>query len=408
MYANVIPLVIGPTVEFYGWEVIGYYINNISNYLAEYSWQVRTAYGLIVTCIFIMILLFFMFIILIRRRTKYKKKYDKLSERFHDPFYQILILPEAPSSGELEEILGCNEAELRKYNPKMFAQMILSLRMEQSEILYLPNVQFLADISGATDYFEKSLVTRKNIFETLQMIVNMNIIISEGKLAIYLNHHTTNIKLMARLAYSISTENEPYKYLEEDLKEKLSLWRPMLTHRLFGYSQSCGRPMPSFLTLASELKNEDSAAFLIEEVAYWGSEEEKRHLPDFFLSKWHKCRIAALHATAQLGTVENEDEMVNTYDRQPENIKREILKTLLSIGSGKRVDFFEKVYNTTSSKETREQALTCLYFYGPEGRRRFEIIRSESQNDEGHKILMDQIDSANLLKQLQELSKSLN
>ena len=67
----------GPIVEFSGWEVIGYYLNNIQNYLAEYSWQVRTAYGLIVGCIFVMIILFGLFILMIRKTTKYKKGYKK-------------------------------------------------------------------------------------------------------------------------------------------------------------------------------------------------------------------------------------------------------------------------------------------------------------------------------------------
>ncbi len=405
MFAFVIPLEMGPTVEFYGWEVIGYYVNNISNYLAQYTWQVRTAYGLIVACIFVMIILFLLFIILIRQKTKYKKRYKDLAEQFHDPFYQILILTETPSVIETEKILGCKVEALKKKIPKMFAQLISSLRMELNEIIFLPNMQFLCEITGVIDYFEKCLVARRNVFETLQTVVNINVQISEGELAIYLNHHTTNIRLMARLAYSICTGNEPYKYLEEDLNQRLSLWRPMLTHRLFGWLQACNKPMPSFLTLAADLTNEDSAAFLIDEVAYWGSDEEKKQLTDFYLSKWYKCRIAALHATAQLGATENEQAMMNTFDKQPENIKREILKTLLAVNSGNQVDFFEKVFNTTPSKETREQALTCMYLYGSVGRRRFEIIRAQSQNTDNHKIILfDQIDSANLLKQLQDFS----
>lgn len=398
------PQIEGPVVEFYGWEVVGYYINNIINYFADYSWQIRVAYGLIVACILVMIVLLVLFFLMIKRTTRYKKEYARLEEMYREPFYQVLILTEPPAVSDLQDFFGCRIEELRRYDPRMFAQMISSLRMELSEVLYLPNIQFLCEITGVIEYFDKCLVSRKKIFEILQMVVNLNIKINEGELAIYLNHHNNNIRLMARLAYMICTENEPYKYLEDDLNQKLLPWRPMLTHRIFGWLQECGRPMPAFLTIAEGLLNEDSAAFLIEEVAYWGNDEEKSQLYKFYLSNRYCCRIAAMHATAQLARLDNETPLVESYDRQPENIKREVLKTVLSINSGTQVSFFEHVFNTSSSKETRETALSCLYLYGQAGRRQFEIIRAQNQLNDEHRLLLDQIDSANLLKQLREFS----
>lgn len=394
----------GPIVEFHGWEVIGYYLNNIQNYLAEYSWQVRTAYGLIVGCIFVMIILFGLFILMIRKTTKYKKEYQQLEEKFREPLYQIMILPEPPSVQEIEGLMGCDFTELKRYDSAMFAQLISSLRMELCEVLYIPNMQYICKITGVTDYIERCLIGRTKVFEILQMVVNLNIRISEGELAIYLNHHNTNIRLMARLAYIICTENEPYKYLEEDLNQKMLPWRPMLTHRLFGWLQECGRPMPSFIVIAESLDNEEASAFLIEEVAYWGTDTEKNELSKFFLAPRYIIRLAAMRATAQLAREANEPALVESYDHQPEYIKREVLKTVLAINSGKQLDFYEMAYKTTSSKETQEQALSCLYMYGNEGRRRFEMIRSRYQVGEETRTLLDQIDATNLLKQLQQFS----
>ena len=394
----------GPIVEFHGWEVIGYYLNNIQNYLAEYSWQVRTAYGLIVGCIFVMIILFGLFILMIRKTTKYKKKYQQLEEKFREPLYQIMILPEPPSVQEIEGLMGCNFTELKRYDSAMFAQLISSLRMELCEVLYIPNMQYICKITGVTDYIERCLIGRTKVFEILQMVVNLNIRISEGELAIYLNHHNTNIRLMARLAYIICTENEPYKYLEEDLNQRMLPWRPMLTHRLFGWLQECGRPMPSFIVIAESLDNEEASAFLIEEVAYWGTDTEKNELSKFVLAPRYIIRLAAMRATAQLAREANEQALVESYDHQPEYIKREVLKTVLAINSGKQLDFYEKAYKTASSKETQEQALSCLYMYGNEGRRRFEMIRSSYQVGEETRTLLDQIDATNLLKQLQQFS----
>ena len=111
-----------------------------------------------------------------------------------------------------------------------------------------------------------------------------------------------------------------------------------------------------------------------------------------------------MRATAQLAREANEQALVESYDHQPEYIKREVLKTVLAINSGKQLDFYEMAYKTTSSKETQEQALSCLYMYGNEGRRRFEMIRSRYQVGEETRTLLDQIDATNLLKQLQQFS----
>ena len=351
-----------------------------------------------------MIVLFVMFYILVHKKQKYKKKYAQLEEMYREPIYQVLVMGESPTISDLEDVFGCRISELRKHDPRMFAQLISSLRMELSEILYLPNIMFICEATGVTEYFDKCLVSRKKVFEILQMIVNLNIPINEGELAIYLNHHNTNIRLMARLAYIISTDNEPYKFLEEDLNQRLLPWRPMLTHRLFGWLQECNRPMPDFITIADMLRNEKSAAFMIEEVAYWGSEDEKNQLSKFFLSPRYNCRIAAMRATAQLARVENEKMLIESYNQQPESIKREVLKTILAINSGKQIDFLVHVYDTTASKETREQAMTCLYLYGSEGRRKFEMIRAQSQLNDEQRVMFNQIDALNLLAQLQQFS----
>ena len=396
------PLASGPTADFYGWEVISYYWNNIENYFADYSWQVRTAYGIILWCIIIMIVLFALFTIFIIRRKRYERDYKKLEDQFRERFYNILIQPEELSVVELEEMVGCNLADLSKYDVTMFLQMISSIRMELSEVLYLPNMQQLCNVTAVKDYLEKCLAHHHHEFETLQMVVNLNLRLNEGELAVYINHRNSDIRLMARLSYIICAETEPYRYLEQDLNEPQAAWRPMLMHRLFGWIQSCERSMPNFLIFADTLQNAESAAFMIEETAYWGTEEEKEHISDFYLSEHYACRSAAFRATALLGGIEHEDEMVATWSRQPENIRRDLLKALLAINSGRQLDFFEQVYRSSASKETQEQALSCMYLYGQEGRRRFELIRNEDGGE--HRLLLDQIDSINLIKQLQAFS----
>lgn len=397
----------GNTVDFTGVDAFEYYYGlvafwgqSVVAWYRDYSWQVQVSFGVILTCIATMIYLAFRFFRNIHKTRTFEQEVAEATEKFRDTFYGILIRPDEPTTEEMEELFGENLESIRDYSPVVYSTIISTLRLELSEISSLPNINFLCKITGVTQYYEQNLINKHDVLATLQNIVNMSLRMSEGLLAIYINHHIANIRHMARMAFIICTETEPYRYLEEDLQEPQALWRPMMLHRLFGWLKDTERQMPQFLVLASVMKDEATAAFLIEEIAYWGSDKEKASIHEFFLSPMHKCRQSALHAVALLCDETQEDEIVASYEHQTDELRIECLKALSAIGSGRHTQFFVDAFHNTSSKQIRECALTCLYNYGSEGRRRFEIMRTEMAHDPLGLMLLDQIDSMAVLNQM--------
>ncbi len=108
----------------------------------------------------------------------------------------------------------------------------------------------------------------------------------------------------------------------------------------------------------------------------------------------------ALRAVALLCDDTQEEAIVKAYQHQPEELRRESLKAVHAIGSGRYVDFFVNAYQTTSSVETKTCALTCLYSYSAEGRRAFEFLRNEVINEPNGATLLNQIDSMAILQQM--------
>ena len=176
-----------------------------------------------------------------------------------------------------------------------------------------------------------------------------------------------------------------------------------MLHRLFAWASANEHQMPQFLVLAKKVKNEDSVAFLIQETAYWGSEKEKATLHEWFLSPNYKYRTAALHAIAILRDSKQEQAAIDSYEHQPEFIRQEVLRAVYAINSGKHTEFFANAYRTSTSKLTREVALTCLYTYGRDGRRTFELLRDEYIKTNNDRTLMDQIDSMGVINQMRML-----
>lgn len=397
----------GNTVQYTGVDAFEYYYGFVSYWgealvawFRDYSWQVQVSFSVILICIAVMLYLAHKFIQSIRRTRAYEREVAKATNKYRNAFYEILIRADEPTITEFEELCGEPIDNLQEFSPLIYSNILSTLRLELSEISSLPNINFLCRLTGVTQYYEQNLIDKHDVLSTLQNIVNMSLRVSEGLLAIYINHHIPNIRHMARMAYIICTETEPYRYLEEDLQEPQALWRPMMLHRLFGWLKDTDRQMPQFLVLASVMKDDTTAAFLIEEIAYWGSDKEKATIHQFFLSPMFKCRQSALRAVALLCDERQEDAIIESYEHQPDDLRRECLTAISAIKSGRHTQFFVDAFWGTSSKQVRECALTCLYNYGAEGRRRFEMMRTELANDPLGLTLLDQIDSMAILAQI--------
>lgn len=389
------------SVEYSGLELIKYYLNLLENNFSGYPWQIVTSYTIAMTCIIMLVVLFMLFLFRVWRHQRRKKKEKEIYEYYSDKFHLILGSAETLTHEEILEMLGQTEDDIRRNDTYYYANILEEARMAMYEIVCLPNMQTLATTLGVVDRFTFQLLKHKDVFRTLQMLLMLQITVNEGLLANFVNHTNREIRMMARLNYITCSRNIPYRYLITELNEEQSLYRPMILNYVFGWMMFQERLMPNFLNLADRVTNEDSAAFLVKEVAYWGKENEKEEVKNYFLDERLKVRSAAIEVVAMLGDVSAEEKLVESYFMQPEHIRQEVLRALLSLNSGRQTEFFKKAYEISSSRETHVVALQCLYQYGNSGRRLFEIMRSEA--DEETRRLIDQVDSAVLLEQLQVL-----
>lgn len=394
----------GHSVDFYGFEVIEFYLKRFLLYFSNYTINIRILYLMIIVCMITMAVLFVMFIMRIRSNKLQERYFNSARNDLHDGFYKILISDVKPNVTDLEKACNMKWNMITSYSAGTLSRVISEICMDLSrEVDNIPNADVLCAMTGVKALYEKNLASSHHVLLTLQNMVNMHINVSEGLLAIYINHYNSNIRQMARMCHVISSKSEPFRYFMEDLDERQGLWRFMMLHRLFGWLKANDRQMPQFLIIAEKLRNEEAVAFLIEEVAYWGSEKEKSMLHQLFLSPNYKYRAASLHAMAILRDTSQEQSAVDSYDQQPESIRHEVLKAVYAVNSGQHVDFFVKAYRQSSSKLTKEIALQCLYSYSNGGRRAFEMLRSEVLDNEQERVLMDQIDAVGILNQMRML-----
>lgn len=392
----------GNDVEFYGFELIEYYVKKFLLYFGDFPWTIRLLYGLIIVCIITMLVLFFLFFRKEVQSRRAEREYQSARGKLFDGFLKILDSQDKPDGSALEAACGVSLKEILSYKPKTLARLISETYMEQRRrtSTYVSNTDALCSLIGVKTYYEKNLTTSKKVLRTLEDLADMHIPVNEGLLAVYLNHYDLSLRHLARICLIGAYCSSPYRYLKEDLDDDLGLWYKMMLHRAFAYESAKEHAMPQFLVLAKDLRNEDSGAFLIMETAYWGTAAEKASLHEFFLSPHIKYRKAAIQAVALLGDTSQEQSAIDSYWQQPEEIMHEVLKMVRALNSGKHTSFFVDAYTKATSEQTREIALTCLYTYGKDGRRTFELLRNEFIKSNDDRTLMDQIDSAALLNQM--------
>lgn len=375
--------------EFYGWDVVMYYVYALRSFMQQYSWQVRLSYGIILLCVLVMVLLLILFSVRIGQRRRHQHDYDHCYNTYSESFFEVLENREQLTKQQILEICDEDEQGFGQYDGMLYAEILTHVRMELNETLYFPNLQKLCEITGAREALELRLKKRKDVFSALQMINTLPLNINEGLLAIYTDHRDKQVAQLARVAYCMCSQTEPYLYFLYDMNRAQSPWYRITIHRILGWKKEQNFPMPPLLMLAQQCENPQMAAFLVEEVSYWGTDEEKHQLQTFFDDPRIPCRIAAIRSLARLSHEGTEEQIMAAYESQPQVVRRELQKALASFHSGKYTEFFARLYITTPSLTSRKIALECLYTYCEEGRLRFEELAQQAEGQEV--ILFNQI-----------------
>lgn len=386
-----------PYAVFSGWDAFLYYWYVFRTFMQEYSWQVRLSYNIILASIGAMLFLMLLFLRNIRQRKNYKKAYQHCLKTYGEAFHEILEDDRILSTAQMLEICDADEDELASYSGLLYAEILLHIRMEMNDRLYIPNLQTLCELTGSRDALEQQLRAGKDVVHTLQVINTLPLYINEGVLAVYTGHRKAQISQLARITHLIISRTEPYLYLLSDMNLASAPWYRITIHRILGWKKEQNMPMAPLHMLASTCENATMAAFLIEEISYWGTDEEKAKLVDFFMSQHLDCRVAAIRATARLRLPGAGDKMYDTYFQQPQFVRREIQQALCSVHSGKYTEFYVKIYENTPSVKSQKVALECLYSYTPESRIRFEELYAQASDE--NKVLFDQIRTINQLQE---------
>ena len=383
--------------QLWGWNVPRYYYYLFVHLFAGYPWVVRVAYAIIILCCigFLVLVVVMTVDVIIRRRDR--KKYEEIRNKYLEKLKNVCYAEvENLPTEEISRRIDYKPRRWKDWEMRLWANVFIEVsRFTNTQNPNLTNIQRAMRLVGFTDYVEHQLANGSRLSK-LQMIHTVrltNMQLPNSLVARLVNDKDVQLRRASRLYYMCTSKDDPYVFFEEESKLGItfSQWDMMELHEIFRLVHEGGRPAPLFVPILQRVGNHGVIAFMIQEIAYWGSDQEMRYVMDYFESDDFSLRCAAFKCMGVRRFAESEKAMERVFYKQTEANRRVILHSLLSINSGRAVSFYRDTYHGASSGFTRRTALRCLWLSGTKGRTAFYTLKAEAAPDD--RILFEHVES---------------
>lgn len=374
--------------QLWGWGVISYYYYLYLHFFADYPWVIRVAYFVIIMCCLGFISLLFFMGADVYLRTRKSKTLAKIKELYLEKLKGVCYAEvENLSIEEISRRLDYKDRNWKEWEYPLWALVFIEVTLyTNTQNPNLTNIQRAMKLVGFTDHVEKKLIhgRRKTKLRIMEAVRLTNMQLPNSIVTRLVNDKYVLLRRSSRMYYMFTTKDDPYAFFEEGnvMDVMCTTWYKMELHEIFRKIHDSGRATPLFVPIIQKMDNQGLVAFMMQEIAYWGTDEDVRFLFNYFDSPNFMYRHASFICMGIRRFKDAEDIMHKIFYKQTELLRRSILNAVLAIRSGRSVPFFVDAFNNSVSDYTRRTALRCLWLYGDEGRGEFCRLRSKAQENE--------------------------
>ena len=326
------------------------------------------------------------------RRRKWNKVEKKLLEKYGDAISYILS-PESPDTmgrDEELELLGIdpNEADPKKLlkdarEKLCMARIIYRARIaEEAQVEGSRNLHVLLGIFGLIDFLEEVIVkdTLHQKVEALLMLRAFKTPTNQWIANQLLNNKRRRVKRLAMYASIMSSSNTDLGYFESEFFGKnFCKYDEIQLGFVLQRRKSARRKIPNLAHWAVMQEDPRTQAMFVRMMRQFNQAEYCNELEDLFQHNSDNLIIAEVARTwGYLKYTEGEELMRDMLLTQPDDGKVAILHALTRLNTGQSLNSLLDGYRNSGTQHVRFEALRCIYWYGPEGRAKFEELRKNA------------------------------
>lgn len=196
----------------------------------------------------------------------------------------------------------------------------------------------------------------REIVKGLNELYQMNMPVDKDFLLSLTSHHNRNVMEMARCA-CVKLLKKPFCFLK-DVKEPILPWEKLELLRLVSLRDDI--TVPAFSHWISSRYHPSVVSFCIRAVALFQQFDAIPLLKEVLTTDDIQLKGEAINALGRLMAEEVEQELVNMYDKEPEEIKLEIIKAIGRIGSGRCLQFLERELLQSNDFEVQKNSARSI------------------------------------------------
>lgn len=365
----------------YGFDYLTYYFYLIYYKFISYPMILRICIVVVMLCVIFYLFLAVYLVYGIFRRRREKRIYERIYRRYYDSLKLVVADPIQHKVEEIAKIVDHDiKKRLKHSEMRYLVQVLTKVRSEVGKINYY-NLQGIQGVFKIGSFFEREIQFGRTKYK-VQALLGIQAIdgyVSEAVLVRFLYHRKVELRNAARFAYMWLSQNNPFRFFDEDMTMKLHRWDMAEIHAILEHRQDTGFVIPNFIKWVNDSIEENVRIFFVNEIKHFSEKENCPQLTELLATKIWMLRNEIVRTLGTMKYVDAEPKFFEMYDVQPEYIKQNILSAVTEINSGQAVEFMCTAYENADDMTTKLYALRGLYEYGEEGHRAFCRLESAAR-----------------------------
>lgn len=366
------------------------------DHFRDFSWIIRMAAISLTISLWLILISLYRIIKKSWRRRKWNKIEKRLTDLYGDAINYILS-PQAPDKlgrDEELELLGIDTSEtdprklLKGSREKLcMARIIYKARIsEEAAVEGSRNLHVLLGIFGLIDFLEETIVKGKLYMKTeaLLMLRAFKAPTNQWVANQLINNKRRRVKRLAMYASIMSSANTDLGYFESDFfKNNYCMYDEIQLGFVLQRRKSARRKIPNLAHWASIQENAKTQAMFVRMMRQFNQKEYCGELEDLFQHNSEAELIEEIARTwGYLKYTEGEELMQDMLLTQPDDGKVAIMHALTRLNTGKSLGSLLDGYKNSGNQHVKFEALRCIYWYGEEGRAKFEELKKTASDKE--------------------------
>jgi hypothetical protein len=325
-------------------------------------------------------------------RKKHQRLGDRVRRQYYDEMLDISLDSRTLSPGEIADRLHYHS---HKRAQTGFTIQIVSILTEinhryESQINQR-NYQGIQSIFQITRFMEHVIrfgsVNRQ--LTALKALESINCHVSEAVLLRTLYHRNYHLRFSGRCAYLWLSQDDPFRFLNEDANIDLTRWGMMSVHNGFVYRKREKNNTLQLSRWLESLSKDNTKEFIIKEIQLSNSTEDLNTVAEYVTAPNPRIRTDAITALGAMNYRESVPLFMEMYTMQSDDVKRAIIKALGEMPSEQSYNFLYNVYQKETNVSTRLAILRALYSQPDVGGKLFNKL--EQQADDDTRILFQHV-----------------